>query len=147
MPDQNAEHVAATAAELIARKQAGGDCTEDESAWIKGYFDAFDPLKTQPGADLANAYPLECDEWAEEAINGMRPNDSGKDIIAAVAHRLRDTFTTPFDQYANREGQRFNVLAKITEPDEDHDAEVLPMYRIRFDDGFEIDAWPEEVER
>ena len=57
----------------------------------------------------------------------------------------RDTFTTPFEQHADRRGQGFRVLRVITEPDETHDAEVLPMYRIRFEDGFEIDAWPEEV--
>lgn len=59
---------------------------------------------------------------------------------------IRDTFTTPFEQYADREGQPFEVLAKIETPDQDHDEEVLPMYQIRFPDGFETDAWPEEVE-
>ena len=59
---------------------------------------------------------------------------------------FRTTFTTPFRQYAEREGEPFTVLAAITEPDADHDAEVLPMYRIRFTDGTVIEAWPEEVE-
>ncbi len=59
---------------------------------------------------------------------------------------FRDTFTTPFDQYSERKGQPFEVVGKITEPDADHDFEVLPMYRIRFADGVEIEAWPDEVE-
>ena len=58
----------------------------------------------------------------------------------------RTTFTTPYDQYADRQDQPFDVLAKITEPDDEHDEEVLPMYRIRFADGFVTEAWPEEVE-
>ncbi len=60
-----------------------------------------------------------------------------------MTYRL--SFTTPYDQYANREGQPFTVLRVIDQPDEAHDAEVLPMYVIRFTDGLEIEAWPEEV--
>lgn len=55
------------------------------------------------------------------------------------------TFTTPFEQYAAREGQPCEVLRWVTDPDADHDAEVLPMAVIRFADGVEIEAWPEEV--
>ena len=57
----------------------------------------------------------------------------------------RETFTTTFQQFAEREGQTFTVVSVISEPDENHDEEVLPMYRIRFADGEEIEAWPEEV--
>jgi hypothetical protein len=60
--------------------------------------------------------------------------------------KLRDTFTSPYVQYTDRIGQTFHVIDIITTPDETHDAEVLPMYRIRFSDGVEIEAWPEEVE-
>jgi hypothetical protein len=59
---------------------------------------------------------------------------------------IRKTFTTPFQQHRDREGQRFEVVRKITEPDENFDEESLPMYRIRFEDGFETDAFPSEVE-
>lgn len=59
---------------------------------------------------------------------------------------LRTTFRTPYQQHAARDGQAFTVVRKITEPDDEHDEEVLPMYAIRFADGVEIDAWPEEVE-
>jgi hypothetical protein len=65
---------------------------------------------------------------------------------------FRKTFTTPYDQYAAREGQPFTVLRKITrhnlarQPDAaNYDPEVLPMYGIKFIDGCEIVAWPEEV--
>lgn len=56
-------------------------------------------------------------------------------------------FHTPYEQYADREGQEFELVRTITEPDATHDAEVLPMYVIRFSDGVEIEAWPEEVGR
>ena len=59
--------------------------------------------------------------------------------------QFRDTFTTPYEQYATREGHPFKVRGIVDEPDETHDAEVLPMYVIQFDDGECIEAWPEEV--
>lgn len=59
---------------------------------------------------------------------------------------MRSTFTTPFTDLREREGATFTVVRKITEPEPDFDEESLPMYRIRFDDGFETDAFPIEVE-
>lgn len=73
------------AAELVARKEAGGDCTQDESAWILGYFDAYHPKTTREGVAMAAAYPLEHDQWATEFRNGDRPNDTGRRIIAWLA--------------------------------------------------------------
>jgi hypothetical protein len=55
------------------------------------------------------------------------------------------TFQTPYDQHADRNGQSYTFVRSITEPDESHDTEVLPMHVIRFADGTEIEAWPEEV--
>ena len=57
---------------------------------------------------------------------------------------FRQTFTTPFDQYAEREGQKFVVLKELDETD-GIDLECLPMWRIQFDDGFVTEAWPEEI--
>lgn len=57
----------------------------------------------------------------------------------------RETFWTPYSQYEARAGQAFDVVRVITEADATHDDEVLPMYVIRFTDGTEIEAWPEEV--
>lgn len=59
---------------------------------------------------------------------------------------FKDTFSTQHDQYAARDGQPFEVVEKITEANDKFDAEVLPMYRIRFEDGEVIDAFPDEVE-
>jgi hypothetical protein len=54
-------------------------------------------------------------------------------------------FQSPYDQYRHRIGDHFIVLKTFTEEDENHDLEVLPMFLIRFDDGVEIEAWPEEI--
>lgn len=54
-------------------------------------------------------------------------------------------FVSPHDQFAERNNQKCEIIGKIDEPDDTHDAEVLPMYRIRFADGEEIEAWPEEL--
>lgn len=59
---------------------------------------------------------------------------------------LRKAFRARYNQHADRDGQPFTVLRRIAEPDAEHDQEVLPMYVIRFADGYETDAWPEEVE-
>ena len=41
-------------------------------------------------------------------------------------------------------GKPFDIVAEITEPDETHDADVLPMYVITCD-GITFEAWPEEI--
>ena len=59
---------------------------------------------------------------------------------------LRETFQSPYQQYADRIGQKFSLVRTITEQDENHDQEVLPIHVIEFDDGIQIEAWPEEIE-
>ena len=61
-----------------------------------------------------------------------------------IPGEFRDTFDSPFEQYADRIGQRFTVLGR------NHEAELgleepEDMYRIRFEDGVEITAWGLEV--
>ena len=58
---------------------------------------------------------------------------------------MRTTFWTPFEQHADRVGEAFWVVREITEPDDSHDAEVLPMYEIRFVDGTRIEAFRAEL--
>lgn len=66
---------------------------------------------------------------------------------------IRATFTTQFEQYRDRIGQEFTVLRKVTRSNatsadrKEYDLEVLPMYKIRFADGHETSAWPDEVEQ
>jgi len=73
----------------------------------------------------------------EQTMHG--PNHEQRPLI-------RKTFTTPYEQHADRVGQPFTVKRKITKPEKDYDADALPMYEITFSDGVTIPAWPEEVE-
>lgn len=59
---------------------------------------------------------------------------------------FRETFESPYAEHADRIGQRFTVIALIVAPEQGYDDEVLPLYRIRFCDGSEIEALPEEIE-
>jgi len=59
--------------------------------------------------------------------------------------RKKKRFWSPFEQVREHNGKRFVILKKISKPDRTHDREVLPMYRIRFLDGIEIEAFPEEI--
>ena len=55
-------------------------------------------------------------------------------------------FNSPYDQYKERNGQLCEILNIFSEPDANHDAEVLPMYEIRFrTDNTIIEAYPEEL--
>lgn len=44
-----------------------------------------------------------------------------------------------------RNGQLVEIIGQITEPNEEFDAEVLPMTLIRFADGFETAVWQYEL--
>ena len=56
------------------------------------------------------------------------------------------TFRARWDQYRERDGQPVQVIRVIEEPDAKHDAEVLPMFEIRFpNDDTYTEAWPEEL--
>ena len=63
-----------------------------------------------------------------------------------VTVRFRSRFVTPWEQHKDRIGQRFTVMGPAPETDYDRE-EVGRMWAIRFEDGTEITAWPEEVER
>ena len=58
--------------------------------------------------------------------------------------KFSNTFWSPYEQYRDRIGQAFTVTGKVD--DNDKDPEVGDMYKIKFADGKEIVAWPEEVE-
>ena len=55
------------------------------------------------------------------------------------------TFAAKYDQHAERNGQTFTVLGAVDPSTYDAD-ECGEMFTIRFADGVQIDAWPEEVE-
>jgi hypothetical protein len=57
----------------------------------------------------------------------------------------RFTFTSPFEQYGSRVGQAATVLGPV-DPDTYDADECGPMWHVRFEDGTEIEAWPEEID-
>jgi hypothetical protein len=55
-------------------------------------------------------------------------------------------FNTPFEQYKHRHGQECAILRKLNHDDENPDfKEVGELYKVQFQDGEIIDAWPEEI--
>ena len=54
-----------------------------------------------------------------------------------------ETFDSPYEDCEHLKGMRFTVISKLNE--ESADLEVLPMWKIRFENGEEIDAYPEEI--
>lgn len=51
-------------------------------------------------------------------------------------------FNTPFQQYNSRIGQRCEVLGRNRGPEVDP---AVLLFKVRFEDGYETDAFPEEV--
>lgn len=65
----------------------------------------------------------------------------------ATGGTLRATFQTPYEGMREYVGRAFRILSvhdHSTDP-EVIDEDAGELYRIRFDDGVEIDAWPEEI--
>lgn len=58
---------------------------------------------------------------------------------------IKEAFHTGFEQHSERNGQPFTIIGYIDQVDDGHDAESLPMFKIRFEDGEEIEAWPYEL--
>lgn len=65
--------------------------------------------------------------------------------IEHLAFGKTGTFAAKYDQLAERNGQTFTVLRAVDPSTYDAD-ECGAMYRIRFADGVEVEARPEEVE-
>ena len=94
----------------------------------------------QPGYAIEHAYRAD-PEWPESAPYALPPIGS------------RQTFRSPYEygpdhlpNLADVRGQTVTVTGHIIAADSEHDAEVLPMLRVAFDSGVEIEAWPEEIE-
>lgn len=55
------------------------------------------------------------------------------------------TFKTEESKLVSRNGQSVIIREHITEPSAKFDAEVLPMMRIEFEDGYVTECWPDEL--
>lgn len=60
-----------------------------------------------------------------------------------------ETFDTPYTDKEKYKGMKFTVLDRVKEFSEEtkkgNDLEVLPMWKIQFDNGDIIEAYPEEI--
>jgi hypothetical protein len=58
-------------------------------------------------------------------------------------------FCSPYEQVRNLNGREFTVLGKVSHETHPHlfDPEVGYLWHVRFADGSETFAWPEEVQR
>ena len=60
-------------------------------------------------------------------------------------YELRESFWTPYDQMEEHIGKKFEVLRKLTvEEIGDFECEG-ELFKIKLEDGIEIDAWFEEI--
>jgi hypothetical protein len=64
-----------------------------------------------------------------------------KGNIMAERHQFKSTDSN----LKHRNGQWVTVTEHITEASEEFDAEVLPMMRVRFADGYVTEVWPDEL--
>jgi hypothetical protein len=58
---------------ILDRKQAGIDCSEDESCEILRFLDEYPPTRTKDGRVICHYFPLERDQWYAELEAGDRP--------------------------------------------------------------------------
>ena len=58
---------------------------------------------------------------------------------------FKDKFDTPFEDFRKYNGKPFEVVRRMSYADDNIDLECLPKWIIRFEDGVEFDAWPEEI--
>ena len=59
--------------------------------------------------------------------------------------KLRETFKSPYDKEKAHNGKKFIWLGLSSQTDFPDMIETGPYYRIRFEDGIEIDADPIEI--
>lgn len=56
---------------------------------------------------------------------------------------MKEVFWTPYEQYKEHNGKRFEIIGEVTEGiDEEIKGE---LFNIRLEDGTEIQAWFEEI--
>lgn len=82
--------------------------------------------------------------FADQAVLRVRDREVSN-YIEHPGSGKTGTFAAKYDQHAERNGQTFTVLGTVDPATYDAE-ECGTMYCIRFADGAEIEAWPEEVE-
>lgn len=66
-----------------------------------------------------------------------------EEIFWYDGYKFNKTFWTPYTDHNSRIGESFKVIRRATTKDVDE--ECLPIWLIKFEDGKEIFAYPEEI--
>lgn len=56
-----------------------------------------------------------------------------------------DVFNTPYEECSEYNGQKYEIVRRASYVNGDCDMECLPQWIIKFEDGKEINAYPEEI--
>jgi hypothetical protein len=56
-----------------------------------------------------------------------------------------DTFQTPYEECSEYNGQKYEIVRRANYEIGDCDMESLPQWIIKFEDGKEVNAYPEEI--
>ena len=99
--------------------------------------------------DLLKAYGFYNTEKSRENLTEDEERAFVNDCYDTYEHiGFAETFGTPYTGEKHLVGKKFTVLGRVKEYTEDKngtDLECLPMWNIRFEDGFEMAAYPEEI--
>ena len=99
--------------------------------------------------ELHKAYGFNNGERTRDNLSYEEEKNFVKDCFDTYEHiGFAETFGTPYTGEKHLVGKKFIVLDRVKELSEDSngaDLECLPMWNIRFEDGFEMPAYPEEI--
>ena len=99
--------------------------------------------------DLHKAYGFNDGNRTRDNLSYEEEKSFVKDCFETYEYiGFADTFGTPYTGEKKYVGMKFTVLGRVKELSVDKDGadlECLPMWNIRFDDGFEMAAYPEEI--
>lgn len=88
-------------------------------------------------------------KWDEAAYESAKENPTKmREYLADCSEMYEtegfcDTFKSPYDGMKQHNGKSFEVVRRCTE--KDMDIEWLPAWVIKFQDGVQINAVPEEI--
>lgn len=99
--------------------------------------------------ELHKAYGFENGNRTRDNLSYEEEQSFVNDSFETYEHiGFAETFGTPYTGEKHLVGKKFTVLSRVKELSKDSngaDLKSLPMWNIRFEDGFEMAAYPEEI--
>lgn len=87
------------------------------------------------------------EKWNTFFVDDIEENDIDEyieDYYSALEHNgFNETFKDVFSDTAQYNGSKFKVIRRLTK--DECDVESMPMWKIQLENGFEFDAFPEEI--